>query len=108
MQFETIDEEGNEVVHELPHKNEICPRCDGYGAHVNPNVDPFEPDCEEDLENYIGGVYDIRCLRCNGNKIIQVVDEAKCDKTLLKEYLDYQEDLRQHRAEQESERRMGA
>lgn len=76
--------EGLEV--ELPSKYEVCGRCRGKGAHVNPNIDGHGitadewngPDWdEESQEMYLSGGYDISCLDCGGDRVVLVPDEDR-------------------------------
>lgn len=119
------DDDGNEVSHELPAKNEVCERCEGDGKHVNPAV-----ECEgggitgsemaeilaenpDFMTDYMGGTYDIRCEVCNGEKVILVVDEdaVEMDPTLTeiyKAYCEQQEADAAFERESAAERRMGA
>ncbi len=70
----------------LPGKNEMCSSCKGTGTMVNPNIDgnglsPDDPDLDEDFwHSYRTGVFDIDCNACDGEKIIQVIDEARLTK----------------------------
>ena len=58
-------------------KYEICDICNGKGHHINPSV-----DCDgltyEDLydggyaEDYFGGVYNVQCYKCHGNRVMPV------------------------------------
>lgn len=83
ISFHLEDEDGNEIEHCLPAKNDVCPRCGGYGKHTNPNIDGngitesewSEWDIEE-KESYLNGVYDVICTVCNGNNVVLVTDEA--------------------------------
>jgi hypothetical protein len=72
-EFVVVDEQGDE--HELPTRFEVCGRCDGKGTHVNPSVDEHgispeefrdDPDFEE---AYFGGVYDVTCYDCRGERV---------------------------------------
>ena len=71
---------------ELPAIRIVCPRCDGNGKHVNPNVDGNGITAEEFAEdpefqeNYFAGVYDVRCELCNGEKVVDIIDEEACTK----------------------------
>jgi len=75
----------------LPSKRVVCPQCDGTGKHVNPAIDGHglsADDFAEDpdfAESYFSGVYDVRCELCNGNNVIDEVDEERC-KTKLSWY----------------------
>ena len=68
----------------LPVKRVVCPQCDGSGKHVNPSIDSnglTADDFAEDpgfAENYFGGAYDVRCETCNGNNVVDEVDEEMC------------------------------
>jgi RecJ-like exonuclease len=98
-----VTDADEEVTHQLPAKNEVCDRCEGYGHHTNPNIDGngitqsewAEWDYEE-RESYMNGEYDVTCEECHGNKVVQVVDEDQCSEE--------QKNLFQQWAEQESER----
>lgn len=119
---ETDDETGDEVVHELPAKMEVCDDCEGHGTHLAPGMrfhaytseEFYEEFDDEDREQYFtrGGIYDVTCGTCKGKNVIAVVDDDAChtaeQKALLKRYYDLQEDLANMYAEQASERRMGA
>ncbi len=55
----------------------VCPRCGGNGTHVNPAVDGQGITADEMAElgddfmdDYMHGVYDIRCERCNGARVV--------------------------------------
>jgi hypothetical protein len=76
--------DGSESELTLPSRRVVCPRCDGEGKHVNPAVDgdgisaeEFEADPDFE-ENYMNGVYDVKCEKCKGNKVIDEVDFEKC------------------------------
>lgn len=68
-----------EAEHPQQPKFEVCDRCRGHGTHTNPAIDgngitasemaELGPDFRED---YMNGVYDIRCTRCNGQRVINV------------------------------------
>ena len=100
------NDDDEEVEHQLPAKNEVCDRCEGYGTHTNPNIDgngitqsEMSEILYEDpgfLDAYISGVYDVTCEECHGNKVVQVVDEDLCSTE--------QKDLFQQWAEQEGAR----
>ena len=59
----------------------VCTRCKGKGTHVNPNVDGhgITRDEMDELgddfrDDYLSGVYDITCLRCHGDNVIDEID----------------------------------
>jgi RecB family endonuclease NucS len=110
IKFET--DEGEEI--ELPAKYEVCSRCEGEGAHTNPNIDgngitasEWEEDWdEESRENYMNGVYDVTCVECDGRRVVAVLDREAADPELVKQYDAYQESLARSRAEERYERRL--
>jgi hypothetical protein len=103
-----------EVTVSLPHKHEVCDRCDGHGTHLTPSIgshaysqeefyEAFPPGSEE-REAYFsrGGMYDVTCEKCGGKNVVLVVDEAACttpeQKAHLKAYKDYQRESAQEAA----------
>jgi len=106
-----------EVCVALPHKNEVCPKCEGYGTHLTESIgnhayssEEFEeafPE-DEDKEQYFrrGGIYDVQCTRCGGKRVVLVVDEEACttpeQKAHLKAYLKAE---RRRAREEEEDRR---
>src|SRR5579871_2228948 len=75
----------DEVTVQLPSKFEVCPRCEGHGTHLNPNIgqhaysrEEFEEafSDDEDREQYFkrGGIYDVSCEQCSGKRVIEVPD----------------------------------
>jgi hypothetical protein len=114
------DEDGEEVQHELPAKNEVCDRCEGYGTHLNPNIgnhaytrEEFDEafDDDESREQYFkrGGIYDVSCEVCHGNRVVQQVDEDRLtpeQRVVFDEYRDHQEQCARWDAEDRHTRRM--
>lgn len=115
----------------------VCPRCEGKGSIVNPNVDGHGITASEMdelgpdfFEDYMGGVYDIRCPECEGNRVVPACDEDGCNRPIVsgkywedeeshvpydhcEEHLNEAErialqDEREYQAEMAAERRMGA
>lgn len=79
---------------------EVCDRCRGHGSHTNPAIDgngitrsEMGELGPEFLEDYLSGVYDVRCERCNGLRVVQDRPSVK-----LREIEDA-ENLRDIRAE---------
>jgi RecJ-like exonuclease len=101
------DDEGEEVEHTFPSVNEVCPRCEGFGTHLTPSIGQhaysqeefYESFAdEEDREQYFkrGGIYDVTCEECKGNKVVPVVDErhlTEDQKKVYKEWQEYQEEV---------------
>lgn len=106
------DDEGNEI--KLPSHKEVCHRCQGEGKHVNPSVDgngldPNDPDLDEDFwEGYMGGAYDVRCEDCNGNNVIDVVDEDALSPEVKEAFEDWRNSHYDTEAIYRMERMMGA
>jgi len=70
----------DEVTLTLPSKFEVCGECQGKGSHVNPSIDAgglTREDLYEDpdfAEAYFGGVYDVTCYTCGGERVTPEVD----------------------------------
>lgn len=122
IKFTTMDDDGNEVEHELPSKKAVCSRCDGEGTHLTPSIgehcysqEEFEESfsTDEEQEEYFkrGGIYDVTCEQCHGKRVEDVVDEDACTdeplKSLLDKYNEMLDDEYNYRRECEAERRFG-
>lgn len=67
----------------------VCARCEGHGTHANPafdgmsaSVDEFDgsyDERDEFLDAYTtrGGMYDVSCEDCNGQRVVRA--ECECD-----------------------------
>lgn len=115
IKFIRENDDGDEIEDELPTKYGVCPRCDGAGSHVNPNVDghgitaeEWERDWDdESREGYFRGDYDVSCEECHGLRVVPCVDREACDQKLLEEYDEHQRIEARWRAEEAHARRMG-
>lgn len=74
------DEPNNWEEDRVPARYEVCPNCQGEGKTVNPSIDAggipgyvFQND-PEFAENYFGGVYDVKCAECNGDRVVLVLN----------------------------------
>lgn len=99
-----------ELVLTFPAKYDVCPRCEGHGKHVNPNVDgngisQEEFDADPDFrDNYFAGVYDVQCSFCKGERVVLTFDEnratarqrAKFARVEEQEYNNYLIDQSEH------------
>lgn len=94
-------------------KYEVCDLCRGKGKVVNPNIDcqgitredfDEDPDFEED---YLSGVYDIKCTQCKGERVVSVIDEIHCCKELKDLIESYENDQWQWAQESAYERAYG-
>ncbi len=103
----------------LPVKCVVCPKCDGSGKHVNPSIDGNGLSAEDFAEDpdfaeaYFSGRYDVSCETCNGNNVIDEIDEELCMTRISwwKGLIRYHNVIqRRHESEMESyyERRAGA
>lgn len=67
----------------LPAKNVVCERCHGEGVHDHPafanGITSSEMDeaGPEFLEDYMSGMYDVRCEECRGNRVVKEIDEER-------------------------------
>lgn len=111
------DETGqDETEHELPAKYEVCGRCEGSGKHLNQSIgghaysaeefDEAFPDGEQ-REQYFqrGGIYDVPCAECGGERVVLVVDERACRVGPLREVLRQWRRQEAERARSEAEDR---
>lgn len=104
---------GDEIT--LPTRKEVCPRCEGTGTHVNPNIDgdgitasEWAEWDDDDRESYMRGDYDVTCEECFGHNVIDVVDESRLDPETLRLWRAWEDSEAADRATQLAERRMGA
>lgn len=90
MTITFMNEDGDEEEIEVPSHWEICYGCEGHGTHLNRSIGEHaysmeefnESFDEEQQEQYFkrGGIYDVKCSRCNGTGKIQVPDMEKIAK----------------------------
>lgn len=77
---ECPDYERVDIEEPLPTKWGVCPVCDGEGKHVNPSIDAGGISAEDFYsdpdfaESYMDGTYDVTCNRCEGKRVVPVVD----------------------------------
>tara|TARA_B100000131_G_scaffold321061_1_gene370775 strand:- start:3915 stop:4400 length:486 start_codon:yes stop_codon:yes gene_type:complete len=95
---------------------EVCGLCNGKGTMVNPSIDcggltddDFydDPDFEED---YHSGCYDVRCSKCDGKRVIPVLDDhclTDDQKRALEIMREQAEEEAAYQAEVMAEMRMG-
>lgn len=110
------NEDGDEVTHSFPAKNEVCNRCQGFGTHLNPSIGQHAYSMEEfqesfpedeDKEEYFrrGGIYDVQCETCKGNKVVPVVDEEALNEEERKLYAAYEKWAEESAREEAADRR---
>lgn len=107
------EEEEEDIEEEAPAEFAVCDVCEGKGTHVDPNIDshgisPEEFDDDPDFrESYFSGMYDVTCYGCNGNRVVPVVYEGRCQPDLLKKVHDAQKRHEDDIRVRESEMRYG-
>jgi hypothetical protein len=115
------NEDGDEVTHTFPSTNEVCERCEGYGTHLNSNIGSYGYSAEEFAESFPddnlmgynpreeyfkrGGIYDVTCEECNGNKVVEVVDEDKLNEEQKKLFAKYEEYMEEKAADEAADLR---
>ena len=96
----------------LPTKFEVCPQCEGRGmssAYLGAYTwDEMNEAGEEFIEEYFAGHYDRTCDKCGGERVVPVLDRAKCAPEQIKAYDKQQEELAESYAIEAAERRAGA
>lgn len=98
---------------EIPARRIVCPLCNGKGSHVNPSIDSHglsREDFDDDpdfRENYFSGMYDVPCYRCHGKNVCLVVDEGRCNRSLLAYFYRQEAEERAYNAMCEAEMRFG-
>jgi len=114
IEFTTFTDAGDELEISIAAKFALCPRCRGAGSHVNPAIDgngisPEEFRQDPDFEEaYFRGDYDVACHRCQGEKVIKIVDRERAKPEDLKLFDEHERELADLEAEEAAERRMGA
>lgn len=81
--FTHATKRGGEFEITVPAVFVVCPTCKGKGKTVDSQVDGHgltREDFAEDpgfLEDYLGGVYDVQCRECSGQRVVEevVVDQ---------------------------------
>ena len=72
-----------EIEEQVPFIYEVCDVCNGTGSHVNPSIDSHgltHEDFEEDpdfFEDYMNGEYNVTCYKCNGNRVVPIINKSK-------------------------------
>jgi DnaJ-class molecular chaperone len=119
--------DGREYTHEWPAKFAVCDDCEGHGTVLTESIrqhaysrEEFEEafDDDESREAYFkrGGMFDVPCPTCKGNRVVREVDKERVSfmrhgKKLLELWEKSEwarlEDEAAYRAECEMERRMG-
>jgi hypothetical protein len=102
------DDEGTKKI--IPAHFEVCGKCNGRGAVVNPSIDGnglSQEELDDDpefREAYFSGAYDISCPDCHGLRVVLMPDEGTEGAKAIQEAWKCEAS---YRAEIEAERRMG-
>ena len=115
------DDNGDEVVVDIPARYEVCSDCEGHGSVLNESMrfhaytaEEFSDFTDEDREQYFkrGGIYDVVCSTCKGMRVEKVLDtDAKLtseQKEALKLMREREADDREYEHLCRMERMMGA
>ena len=118
----TDDETGDETEteHEVPAVFEVCGACDGHGTRLTPSLRDvsFTPEelgewDDEERNTYFtrGGMYDVRCEECHGNRVtpspfVPAMNAAQ--RAAYEAWCDQRRDLDAMEREMAAERSMGA
>lgn len=94
-----ITDRGEEIVLDLPAKNEVCHDCDGEGYVLCEGMRGYAYSAEELYESFDaeeraeyfrpGGRYDVVCPTCKGKNVVKVVDEDNIPASLKDQYGEY-------------------
>ena len=115
------DDNGDEVVVDIPARYEVCSDCEGHGSVLNESMrfhayteEEFSDFSDEDREQYFkrGGIYDVTCPTCKGKRVEKVVDEGARftpeQAEALKAMREREADRREYESMCRMERMMGA
>lgn len=111
--FTTEDDDGIEIVHRIQMRWEICPTCQGDGAHVHRDIDAggltsadfdYDPDFRDD---YFSGKYDVQCEECRGSGKVLVPDWDTNDPKVLDLYWEKMSADADYETQRDYERRHG-
>jgi hypothetical protein len=92
----------------------VCNLCDGRGSHVNPSIDAHGIPAEEFhddpdfAEEYFSGMYDIPCNKCEGRRVVSIIDEERSDKRAMELLNKWRDEEYAFRRMSEAERKYGA
>lgn len=99
----TMEDDGVEIVVDLPAHYEICSHCQGRGqssAHLGAFTrDEMDEQGPEFIDDYMTGAYDRPCEHCENGKVL-IIDEERCASDLHKKALAWLKDMQQSLAEE--------
>lgn len=124
MSFNVIyiieNDEGEEEEAVFPAHKVVCDVCGGFGTVLNQSIaqyayteQEFNEAFDDNRHEYFkhGGIYDVKCPRCNGANVVDEIDETACDQHLMKKLAIFrrqQEEKEEYNRICRLERAMGA
>jgi hypothetical protein len=97
---------------ELPSKFEVCARCAGCGVHDcwegGMTGDELADQSPEFFDDYMAGMYSVKCTVYNGRRVVEVVDRRLAPEHLLRRYDASERERLEYDALAAAERRYGA
>jgi hypothetical protein len=101
----------DEIEYVMPSRMEVCPRCDGTGSHTNPAIDgngitssEMAEMGDDFREDYMNGLYDVRCETCRGANVVPVADPANATAEVRAAWEQHEEAMYEAAREEASER----
>lgn len=107
------DDEGNELIEQIPAVWKICSTCEGHGSHSRDfgaiTSDEWNgPDWDdESRETYLSGGYDKSCEDCKGSGKVMIPDESTTEPELYQRYMEWLSERAHQRYIEKRERDMG-
>jgi ribosomal protein S27E len=90
-------------------EREVCPNCHGRGTVDNlGDVTEWLREDPDAIDDYMSGMYDVRCDECQGHNVVDHAIEAGSDPDDWASLMSWLRDAYEYRAEVAAERRMGA
>ena len=107
-----VDDHGEEVEVSLPTRWEVCSRCRGKGRLAMPGVSFSSEEMhemgEDFIDDYISGVYDAPCPKCDGRTTVAVVDEDRMAPDVRAAWIAQEQSMWDMYNTERQERMMGA
>lgn len=97
IELSFIDSEGYDCSQEvsLPSKFVVCHRCEGRGVHDawegGMTMDEMYEQGPDFIDDYFGGMYDVACSVCRGQRVLEVVDESRVPAALRDMYAQHKQ-----------------
>ena len=111
MEIELRHEDGSTEIVSVPSHFEVCERCQGKGSHDawegGMTADEMEEQGPDFIEDYLSGVYDVKCTVCNGLRVVEVISRERISPEILAAYDREQQELAELQQMEMSERWFG-